>query len=112
MRTLKYGAIAFGGLLAGSLIGVPAYVHADDRGEIRHDRRVIDRDQEQLARDRDIYNSHLRNGAGPRQLAMDEERIREDEEMLRRDRAELRNDRRDSIETYSWNNWYDRYRHD
>jgi len=111
MKKLTYKNIVFGGLLAGSLIGA-APVHAIERGEIRHDQQVIDRDQEQLARDRDIYDRHLRNGAGRRQLALDEERISEDEARLRRDMAELRRDRRDFSDTYSWNNWYDYYRHD
>lgn len=111
MKKSAYKNIIAGGLLAGSLIGFSAPVHAQDRGEIRHDQRVIDRDQEQLARDRDIYNRHLRNGAGNRQLAQDEERIRQDEAKLRRDMAELRHDRRDYAGN-NWNGWYDNYRHD
>ena len=111
MKKSTYKNIVFGGLLAGSLIGFSAPVHAQDRGEIRYDQRVIDRDQEQLTRDRDIYNRHLRNGAGRRQLALDEERIRDDEAKLRRDMAELRHDRRDFAEN-NWNGWYDYYRHD
>ena len=112
MKKSTYKNIVCGGLLAGSLIGFSSPVHAVDRGEIRHDQWVIDRDQEQLARDRDIYNRHLQNGAGRRQLALDEERIRDDEARLRRDEAELRRDRRDFSESYSWNNWYDHYRYD
>src|ERR1044071_1622316 len=104
MKKSTYKNIVFGGLLAGSLIGVSAPVHAQYRGEIRYDQRVIDRDQEQLARDRDIYNRHLRNGAGRRQLALDEQRIRDDEVKLRRDMAELRRDRRDFAQN---NGWYD-----
>lgn len=112
MKKSTYKNIVFGGLLAGSLMGAAAPVQAVDRGEIRHDQQVIERDREQLARDRDIYDRHLRNGAGRRQLALDEERIREDEARLRSDIAELRGDRRDFSDTYSWNNWYDYYRHD
>ncbi|HEY6200651.1 MAG TPA: hypothetical protein VI231_18755 [Candidatus Binatia bacterium] len=111
MKKSTYKNIVFGGLLAGSLIGFAAPVHAQSRGEIRYDQRVIDRDQEQLTRDRDIYDRHLRNGAGRRQLAEDEQRIRDDEARLRRDIAELRHDRRDFAEN-NWNGWYDYYRHD
>jgi hypothetical protein len=101
--------VVLGGMLAGSLIATTP-VLADDfpttRQELRHDQRMIDRDQEQLARDREILDMHLRNGAGRRQIAIDEQRIRDDEARLRSDEAELRRDRRDFSESYSWNDWY------
>lgn len=112
MKLSLYKNVLMGGMLAGSLMvsAAPALAddfHADQR-ELRHDSRVIDRDQEQLAQDRQIYDRHLRNGAGRRQLAQDEERIRDDEAKLRRDGGELRHDERNASETYSWNEWYRR----
>jgi hypothetical protein len=110
MNKSMYKNVVLGGMLAGSLIVTAAPAFADDfstsRQELRHDRRVIDRDNEQLARDREILNAHVRNGAGRRQIALDEQRIRDDEAKLDRDMAELRQDRRDFSENYSWNDWY------
>lgn len=108
MKLSLYKNVMLGGMLAGSLVvsAAPALAddyHADQR-ELRYDSRVIDRDQEQLTQDRAIYDRHLRYGAGRRQLAEDEQRIRDDEAKLRRDEAELRHDQRNS--TYSWNEWW------
>jgi len=111
MKLSLYRNVVLGGMLAGTMIAAAPALADDfrvDQRELRHDSRVIDRDQEQLARDREIYDMHLRNGAGRRQLALDEQRIRDDEAKLRRDEAELRRDRRDYSETYSWNDWYRR----
>jgi hypothetical protein len=109
MKLSLYKNVVLGGMLAGSLIvsAGPAFAQADQR-ELRHDSRMIDRDQEQLTQDRAIYDRHLRNGAGRRQLADDEQRIRDDEAKLRRDQAELRHDQRNASDTYSWNEWYRR----
>jgi hypothetical protein len=112
MKLSLYKNVVLGGMLAGSLIvsAAPAVAddfHADQR-ELRHDSRVIDRDQEQLTQDRAMYDRHLRNGAGRRQLADDEQRIRDDEAKLRRDEAELRHDQRNASDTYSWNEWFRR----
>lgn len=101
----KYKAVAVGGLLAGSLL-IPAAGATDDfradRRELRHDQRMIDRDYEQLLRDRAMLDEHLRMGAGPRVIARDEARIREDEAQLRHDEAELRRDRREFAANYGW----------
>ena len=114
MKLSLYKNVVLGGMLAGSLIVTAAPAFADDyrtdRQELRHDQRVIDRDNEQLARDREILDTHLRNGAGRRQIALDEQRIRDDEAKLDRDMAELRRDQRDFSETYSWNDWYTYHR--
>jgi hypothetical protein len=109
MKLSLYKNVVLGGMLAGSMIASAPALADDfraDQRELRHDSRVIDRDQEQLAQDRAIYDRHLRNGAGRRQLAQDEQRIRDDEAKLRRDEAELRRDQRNFSESYSWNEWY------
>ncbi|HEY3305441.1 MAG TPA: hypothetical protein VGL70_18115 [Candidatus Binatia bacterium] len=112
----KYKRLVLGGLLAGSLIGPtsPAiaqswefvndrYTREDlmnDRREVRRDQRVLDRANEQLLLDREILDRHLRQGAHPRTIAQDRERVREGEARVRRAEAELRHDRRELAENY------------
>jgi hypothetical protein len=119
----RYKKIVLGGLLAGSLIGPPSpalsqtlefvndrYTRQDlinDRREVRRDRLMLDRAQEQLMQDQEILDRHLRQGAHPRVIARDRERVRESEARVRQARAELREDRRDLAENY-WEWRHDR----
>jgi hypothetical protein len=122
----QYKRILLGGLLAGSLIGPTSPVLArslefvndrytredliNDRREVRRDRRMLDRAYEQLMLDRETLDRHLRQGAHPRTIAQDRERVRESEARVRRAEAELRQDRRELAENYwEWRRDNDRY---
>jgi hypothetical protein len=112
----QYKKLALGGLLAGSLIGPTSPVLAqswefvndrytrndfvNDRREVRRDRLMLDRAYEQLTQDREILDRHLRQGAHPRTIARDRERVREDQARVRHLEAELRHDRRELAENY------------
>jgi hypothetical protein len=108
MKTLsQLKRVALGGMLAGSLIVSASPVLAQDfrsdRREILRDERILEREQGQLIRDREILDEHLRYGASRAQIARDYERIREDEAKVRRAEAELRHDRREFAQNYGWN---------
>jgi len=122
----QYKRVLLGGLLVGSLIGPTSSVLAqslefvndrytredliNDRREVRQDRRMLDRAYDQLTQDREILDRHLRQGAHPRTIAQDRERVREGEARVRGLEAELRRDRRDLAQNrWDWRHDRDRF---